>query len=395
MSENEKALLPAGFHDVLAPDTETHAQVLHQLMSCFARHGYCRVAPPLLEFETSLLSGSGKSLKQRTFRVMDPASHRMMGLRADMTVQVARIAASRFAHRPLPLRLCYSGDVVRVSPGDLYGERQLTQAGIELFGSTHPQAEVEVILVALSALSALGISGLTVDLTLPRAVDLLCAEWRIRGAKKAALLHALSHKDPEAIRALDLAEKECFAQLVSPLLSLACAQTLLAEYNAPESVRTLVWRVEHVLHHVRASYPDVTFTFDLFESQHFPYHSGMGFSIFSRTAKQELGRGGRYVFSGKSKKSARTSKRSKEVEMEAVGVTLYANALFRSVTPAPSASRVFVPFGTPFSQNAALHAQGYVTVPGLSKEENLHAKARESECGYVWEDGALSRTRTT
>ena len=80
----------------------------------FAAHGYQRVKPPLLEFEDSLLAGSGAAVADQTFRLMDPDSHRMMGLRADMTPQVARIAATRLAHLPRPLRLSYAGQCLRV-----------------------------------------------------------------------------------------------------------------------------------------------------------------------------------------------------------------------------------------------------------------------------------------
>ncbi|MBT5413208.1 MAG: ATP phosphoribosyltransferase regulatory subunit, partial [Rhodospirillaceae bacterium] len=116
MSERgeDDALLPAGLRDVLPPDAAHEAGVVAGLLTTFERRGYQRVKPPLVEFEESLLRESGAAMAAHTIRVMDPVSQRMMGLRADMTLQVARIATTRLAKAPRPLRLSYAGDVLRV-----------------------------------------------------------------------------------------------------------------------------------------------------------------------------------------------------------------------------------------------------------------------------------------
>src|SRR5487761_2780663 len=99
------ALLPAGLRDLLPPGAETEASAVEALMTVFAAHGYQRIRPPLLEFEDSLLAGSGAAVADQTFRLMDPDSQRIMGLRADTTPQVVRIPTPRLGHVPRPLRL--------------------------------------------------------------------------------------------------------------------------------------------------------------------------------------------------------------------------------------------------------------------------------------------------
>ena len=137
-------------------------------MAAFAAHGYERVKPPLLEFEDSLLAGSGVAVAEQTFRLMDPVSQRMMGLRADTTPQVARIAAHPPRRgRPRPLRLCYAGQVLRVRGTQLAPERQVPQAGIELIGTDAAAADAEVAVVAAEALAAVGLAPATLDVTLP------------------------------------------------------------------------------------------------------------------------------------------------------------------------------------------------------------------------------------
>ena len=94
------ALLPAGLRDLLPPDALTEASAVERLMAIFASHGFARVKPPMMEFEENLLSGAGAAIADQSFRLMDPDSHRMMALRADMTPQIARIAATRLAEIP-------------------------------------------------------------------------------------------------------------------------------------------------------------------------------------------------------------------------------------------------------------------------------------------------------
>src|SRR5215213_7082230 len=150
------ALLPAGLADLLPPEAEREADLVEAMMAVFATHGYERVKPPLLEFEDSLLAGSGAAVAEQTFRLMDPVSQRMMGLRADTTPQVARIAATRLGRQARPLRLCYAGQVLRVRGSQLAPSRQLPQVGVELIGGEAPEADAEVALVAVEALERVG-----------------------------------------------------------------------------------------------------------------------------------------------------------------------------------------------------------------------------------------------
>ena len=169
-----KALLPAGLRDALPEEAEREAMAVHSLMNAFRAEGYQTVKPPLMEFEQSLLSGPGGELTQHLFRLMDPISQQMMGLRADITPQIARIAASRLAGSPRPLRLCYSGQVLRVRGDQLRPERQFTQAGIELFGSDAVKADVEIVALDLKrALKADEVDSRQVE----QLIDRYQGEW--------------------------------------------------------------------------------------------------------------------------------------------------------------------------------------------------------------------------
>ncbi len=196
------ALLPTGLYDLLPPEAGVEAELTARLMGVLAAHGYERVKPPLVEFEETLLAGAGAVTASETFRTMDPASHRMVGVRADMTPQVARIAATRLAHMPRPLRLSYAGQVLRVKGSAIRPERQFGQAGAELIGAKGPAADVEVITVAGEALAAANVPHLSVDITLPTLVPAIAEAYGIAGERAAALRAALDRKDAAAVAAI-------------------------------------------------------------------------------------------------------------------------------------------------------------------------------------------------
>lgn len=124
MSENStKTLLPEGLRDVLPPDAAFENEVMERLARTFSLNGYSLVKPPLIEFEDTLLSGVGADMGERIFRMLDPSTHRMLGVRNDITTQIARIAATRLAADPRPLRLTYSGPVLRVKGTQIEPER--------------------------------------------------------------------------------------------------------------------------------------------------------------------------------------------------------------------------------------------------------------------------------
>src|SRR3546814_7743989 len=165
-----RGLLPAGLRDVLPPNAGNEARLVELMVARAAAHGYERVKPPLIEFETSLMEGPGAALSSRVFRLMDPMSQRMMGVRADMTVQVARIASTRLKNVQRPLRLCYAGTVLHTTADQISPEREMVQVGAELIGSPTAEAAAEIILLGLEALRAAGLGRQSLDLMVPTLV---------------------------------------------------------------------------------------------------------------------------------------------------------------------------------------------------------------------------------
>ena len=196
MKKNENnALLPAGFRDVLPPDAAFEEQIANRLVDFFSLRGYNRIKPPLMEFEEGLLSGTGIALAPQTFRLMDPISQRMMGIRADITPQIARVALSRLRTWPRPLRLSYAGEVLRVRGSQLLPGRQLYQVGAEIIGSEMPSADAEIICLVLDAISDAGVSDLCLDLNVPPLVPNILTQFGVVGEDYLKVREALDRKD--------------------------------------------------------------------------------------------------------------------------------------------------------------------------------------------------------
>ena len=350
------ALLPAGLADLLPPEAEREAALVERLAEVFARHGYERVKPPLLEFEDSLFAGSGAALADQTFRLMDPISQRMMGLRADTTPQVARIAATRLGRVARPLRLSYAGQVLRVRGTQLAPARQLPQTGIELIGPDLPEADAEVAAVAAEALAAIGIAAPTLDITLPRLSPALLDAAGVEGDARRRLARALDRKDAAAVAAL--AKEAGGAALLLPGLLAAAgpaegALAALEDAALPPAARAIAANAAAVIAALRERAPDLAVTLDPVEFRGFRYHTGVAFTIFGEGMTGEIARGGRYV-SG---------------EEPATGMSLYPDALLRAAAPAAPRARVFVPLGADPAAARALRAKGLATVAQLSPAE--------------------------
>lgn len=360
-----RALLPAGLRDILPLDAEHEANVVGHLMAHFAAQGYERVKPPLIEFEETLLSGAGAATASHCFRVMDPMTQRMMGVRADMTPQVARIAVTRLAGAARPLRLSYGGQVLRVKGSQLRPERQFGQAGIELIGPDSAAADAEVAVLAAEALSELGVNGVSIDLSVPTLVPTMLAELNLNAEE--SLRGSLDHKDAAAVTAMGGPAAPLLSALLSSVGPADRALSILDGLDLPPAAAAIRARLAEVVALIRAAAPEIVLTVDPVENRGFEYHTGIAFTLFGRSLSGEVGRGGRYLAGG--------------VE-PATGASLFMDTVLAGLPGANPPRRVFVPAGTPRAWAQALRAQGWVTVAGLEAAADEAAEATRLGCGH-------------
>jgi ATP phosphoribosyltransferase regulatory subunit len=374
-----KALLPDGVRDGLPPDAAHEAGVVAQLISSFERYGYERVTPPLVEFEDTLLDGAAQSIANETFRLMDPVSQRMMGVRADMTLQIARIATTRLRNEARPLRLAYAGPVLRVKGSQLRPEREVCQAGVELIGAASPAADAEIIALAANALESLGVGGLSIDITLPTMVPEICAALAVDDADAAQWRDALDMRDSNAVEAVGGAAGGLLKALLDASGPAESAFASLEKLDLPEGPARERRRLGETLTILRQTAPDLAVTVDPVEHRGFEYHSGLSFTVFANGVRGEIGRGGRYLAGAEGEQST--------------GFTLFLDSILRALPEASRSERIYLPFGAPVEKATALRAEGRVTVAGLMPEDDPMTAARKQGCTHIFLDEIIAVPR--
>lgn len=370
IGKDHQYLLPAGLKDGLPPDAAFEAAMVEKLMTCFGGWGYERVKPPLLEFEDALLSGMGEAMAAHTFRLMDPVSQRMMGLRADMTPQVGRIAASRLKNAPRPLRLSYAGQVLRVKGEQMRPERQIGQAGIELIGVESAAADAEAVLLAAEALREVGIADLVVDLNAPMLAVSLLRESGV--AEPGPIIAALDRKDAAAVKQLGGAMAPVLQHLMRAVGDAMQATKDLSAVQLTKAAAAQRDRLIEVAALIRAANPGLALTVDPTDHRGFEYHTGVTFSLLGRNSAGEFGRGGRYV---------------NQSGEDATGFTFYLDSLLAAVPTPKPARRILLPRGTSPEAAARLREEGWVTLNALEGAED-EKEARRLGCSHLWRNGA-------
>ncbi len=366
-------LLPEHIADVLPAEARRIEELRRQWLDRARGYGFELVMPPMLEYLDSLLSGTGRELDLKTFKLVDQLSGRTLGLRADTTPQVARIDA-HLLNRQGVTRLCYCGPALHTRPAGLNTTRELLQFGAEIFGHAGLEADLEVQELALDGLAAIGAADLTIDLGDARLVRSVLAGVPMDPAALTELVAALTAKDGSAVQALS---RRCPAETrdgLAVLLDLyggdevlqQARQRLPARPPIAAALDDLAWLAGHL----RQSNPEVRIGFDLSDMSGYAYYSGVRFAVYGAGSTNALVRGGRYDEVGAVFGRNRP----------AVGCSLDLKAL-TSVTPAAAPRpAVRAPWGEDAGLRAAvrrLRAQGETVVCILPGHEH---ETQEFDC---------------
>lgn len=340
MTRSNRWLLPEGIEEVLPPDAEALEALCRNVLDQFSRWGYELVMPPLIEFLESLLTGTGEDLELQTFKITDQLTGRMMGVRADITPQVARIDINRL-QRETPTRLCYIGTVLHTRPIGPGGTRAPLQVGAELYGHAGPESDAEIVALMLKTLQAAGVRNVHVDLGHVGIYRQLLQQLELSPEREQILFDALQKKAGAEIRkAVD--EWRLPRQAADALLSLNDLHgdaSILTEARKSlgklgGDVLACIDNLEQIAEHTRRQVKDAPLFFDLAELRGYHYHTGMMFSAYVPGRGQAVARGGRYDDIGQAFGHARP----------ATGFSTDVRTLFEIVNPEPAeGNAIFAP----------------------------------------------------
>lgn len=310
MSVSERWLLPDGVDELLPPEAWSVELMRRELLDLYARYGYQLISPPLIEFLESLLTGTGNDLDLQTFKVTDQLSGRLMGVRADITPQVARID-THLLQSTGTSRLCYVDSVLHTRPAHTLTNRNPLQVGCELFGESSTQADIEVISLMLETLSLANISSIHVDLAHVGIYKGLVESSSLDTETENKIFDALSRKSIPELNALaqTSADNADVILLIRDVANLSGGVDALEKIQkavsdlALSSADTIISAINElrlIAEQIQARFADVEIGFDFCELRGYSYHTGILFSAFSADYGYALAKGGRYNDIGKS-----------------------------------------------------------------------------------------------
>lgn len=300
MTIADRWLLPDGVEELLPAQAERAEQLRRDLLDLFRSWGYRLVMPSLLEFTDSLLVGLGSDVDLLTFKVTDQLSGRTMGIRADITPQVARIDAHSL-RQDGPVRLCYAGSVLHTRPKSLMASRSPIQIGVEFYGDAGLASDGEVVLLMLETLRVAGLSEVTLDVGHVGIYRALVRAAALGDADEQQLFDALQRKaGAEIDAALERAVRDtqvrawlrALTRLQGDLGVLSRAREELQ--GAPAEVQAALDELVAIAALVQARLPDVKLYFDLSELRGYHYHTGLVFAALVPGWGQAVANGGRY-----------------------------------------------------------------------------------------------------
>jgi ATP phosphoribosyltransferase regulatory subunit len=302
MTLTQRWLLPEGIDEVAPEDAARLEQLRRELIDRLQTWGYQLVTPPLVEYLDALLTGPAKMLELQTFKLIDEMSGRLLGIRADMTPQVARIAAHKLRDKQEVLRLCYIGNVLKTLPVCQGTSRNPTQLGAEIYGHSGAESDMEILQLMIEALGIIGFEKeIVLDIGHVGIFGGLAEQANLNDEQEHALFVALQRKALPEIAEL-LTQYQLDANSHDMLLALAelnggtdvlhKAQHTLAKASA--SVLSALESLQTVAKMAAKRLPNVAINFDLAELRGYDYHTGMVFAAYQAGSAHALAMGGRY-----------------------------------------------------------------------------------------------------
>ena len=300
MTSNERWLLPEGIVEVLPEQAAILEHMRRKVLDLYNSWGYVLVMPPFIEYLESLLVGTGNDLDLQTFKLIDQLNGRSMGIRADMTPQVARIDAHHLKS-DLPTRLCYIGTVLHTRPDGFAGSRSPLQVGAELYGHQGIESDAEVLTLMIETLMTCGVTSPYLDIGHVGIFRGLAQQAGLSKEQEHELFDALQRKAKPEIS--DMLQGWALPNDISNMLNgladlngevdvLAQAKQLFKAAN--KNVLTALAEIEQVAAITTKRFPDLALHYDLAELRGYHYHTGVVFAAYVPGQGQAIAQGGRY-----------------------------------------------------------------------------------------------------
>ncbi len=371
-------LLPEGFRDSLPELAGKEYLISSSFLNLMKKNGYLLIKPPLLEFESSLFFLTPGKDNIDSFRLLDPVSQKMMGIRPDITLQVARLACGSLDESPRPLRLCYSGEILKAYNNGLNLSRQITQIGSEIIGIGENFCEKELIDLIIEILKKLKIKKFFINFTMPTLIQSLSKDFNLSRDELDFVKEKYKNKNHKGIEKISKNLEEVSQELLSIVGLVESNIKKLKKINFPKLTQIEINNFIKVIDKIRKKFPNLNLYMDPLEIDGSDYHTGLAFKVFSENLK-ELFTGGNY----------------KVFKENCIGFSGYVENLVKeSLLRVDNMKKIFVNEDLSDNFKKKLQNKGFIVIKAIKRlnENQIKRNARIHKCEFYLDKNKILRT---
>ena len=371
-------LLPEGFRDSLPDMAGKEYLISSSFLNLMKKNGYLLINPPLLEFERSLFFLTPEKDNIDSFRLLDPVSQKMMGIRPDITLQVARLACGSLNESPRPLRLCYSGEILKAYNNGLNLSRQITQIGSEIIGIGDNFCEKELIDLIIEILKKLKIKKFFINFTMPTLIQSLSKDFNLTRDELDFVKEKYQNKNHKGIEKISKNLEEISKELLSIVGLVEANIKKLKKINFPKLTQIEINNFVKVIDKIRKKFPNLNLYMDPLEIDGSDYHTGLAFKVFSENLK-ELFTGGNY----------------KVFKENCIGFSGYVENLVKeSLLRVDNMKKIFVNEDLSDNLKKNLQKKGFIVIKAIKKLNinQIKRNARIHRCEFYLDENKILST---
>ena len=372
-------LLPEGFRDSLPELATREEKVNSTFIKLMQKNGFLLVKPPLLEFESSLFFLLDDNEDANSFRVLDPISQKMMGIRSDITVQIARMSCGSLVELPRPLKLCYSGEVLRVKNNSLNLSRQATQIGLEIIGIKINHCENEVITLMIEILKLLRIKKFFINFTMPTLISAIAKDFKLSKSDLELITERFNNKNSDGLEKISKQLKTISDVLIDSVGNASTNLKKLRKIKLTKNTQNEIQSFIKITNRIIKNFPNLEILIDPLEIDESNYHTGIAFKVFSENFK-ELFSGGNYKVSNEN----------------CIGFSGFTESLLKeSFLTKSLIKRILIPANTKTELKKNLQKKGFITFQAIEKlnKQQIKTEAVNQDCNYYFFDNMIFKVK--
>ena len=372
-------LLPEGFRDSLPELATKENRVNSTFIKLMEINGFLLVKPPLLEFESSLFFLLDDNEDANSFRVLDPISQKMMGIRSDITVQIARISCGSLVELPRPLKVCYSGEVLRVNNNNLNLSRQSTQIGSEIIGIEQNDCENEIITLMIESLNCLRIKNFFINFTMPTLISAIVKDFKLSKPDLEFVRERFNNKNSDGLEKVSKRLKTISDALIESVGDAKINLKKLKKINFTKNIKLEIQSFIKIIGRIIKDFPDLKILIDPLEIDESNYHTGIAFKVFSENLK-ELFSGGNYKVSNEN----------------CIGFSGFTESLLmESFITKSLIKKILIPKHTDIELKKNLQKKGFITFQAIKKlnKQQIRTEAIKQGCNCFFFDNNIHKVK--